>query len=170
MTLDAAKSDAEYIEMHAQRTGRPPSNPVTPLRSGPKGDYTSRRRPKALEHDIQRAFFAMIDNPATQKLHPELALFHSNPNGGHRTPAAAGKMKAEGQRPGVPDTHLPIARGGYHGLWIEFKKPGGTTSPEQAHWMTALARHGHKVALHTSADSAWLETLAYLALATPDTP
>jgi hypothetical protein len=73
-------------------------------------------------------------------------------------------MRAEGQRPGLPDTHLPIGRGGYLGLWVEFKRPGGTTSPEQAHWMATLAREGHKVALHTTPEGAWAETMAYLAL------
>lgn len=59
-----------------------------------------------------------------------LEWFHAIPNGGTRggdkrsAMIAGANMKAEGLKTGVYDTHLPIARHGYHSFWIEMKKPG----------------------------------------------
>lgn len=155
-----------------ERASREPTRPFVP-RLGPDSPLRNRvtdapvREPKrretgGSEHSIQAAFIAKVDDPANQRRWPELAFFHAIPNGGKRMPAVAAKLNAEGLRPGVPDTHLPVARGGYLSLWIEFKRPGGTTTPEQSHWMSALQREGHKVALHTTAEGAWLETMQYL--------
>ena len=72
------------------------------------------------------------------------------PNGGQRTKAAAGKLKAEGVKPGVPDLFLAIARGKSKGLFIELKRlQNGRVSPDQAIWHTRLRGNGKaaKVAL-----------------------
>ena len=45
------------------------------------------------------------------------------PNGGLRNVVVAKKMKAEGVKPGVLDLFFTLARGGYHGLFIEMKRP-----------------------------------------------
>lgn len=59
------------------------------------------------------------------------------PNGGHRGKAEAGRLKAEGVTPGVPDLFIPAWR-----LWIEMKKQkGGTVSTEQkemAHYLKCV--------------------------------
>ena len=47
-------------------------------------------------------------------------MFHV-PNGGHRHKLVAIKLKGQGVKAGVPDLVLPMARGGYFGLYIEFK-------------------------------------------------
>lgn len=53
---------------------------------------------------------------------PEVAeLIYHVPNGGHRHKATAGKLKEQGVKAGIPDLVLPMARGGYFGLYIEFK-------------------------------------------------
>ena len=53
---------------------------------------------------------------------PEVAdLIYHVPNGGHRVKAVAAKLKAQGVKPGIPDLVLPMARGGFFGLYIEFK-------------------------------------------------
>ena len=36
----------------------------------------------------------------------------------------ASKLKAEGVLSGVPDLHIPIAKKGYNGLYIELNKNG----------------------------------------------
>ena len=61
----------------------------------------------------------------------ELDLLYHVPNGGHRHVAVATKLKREGVKSGVPDLFLPVARDGYHGLFIEMKAIGGRTSPNQ---------------------------------------
>lgn len=66
------------------------------------------------------------------------------PNGGYRKPSEAARFRALGVRAGVPDIFLPVARGGYHGLWIELKRRrGGRVSGEQAGWIDALQKQGY---------------------------
>ncbi|MGH8415633.1 MAG: VRR-NUC domain-containing protein, partial [Gammaproteobacteria bacterium] len=45
------------------------------------------------------------------------------PNGGKRAGREAARFKALGVKAGVSDYFLPLARAGYHGLWIELKRP-----------------------------------------------
>lgn len=56
--------------------------------------------------------------------------------------------KTEGVKAGVPDLCLPVARGQYHGLYIELKRQrGGRTSDHQSEWLDALSAQGYKAAL-----------------------
>lgn len=48
-----------------------------------------------------------------------------------------------GCRKGVPDLMLPIPMQGYHGLFIEMKKPGGRVHPVQKKWNAALNELGY---------------------------
>ncbi len=53
---------------------------------------------------------------------PEVAdLIYHVPNGGHRLKKVAADLKNQGVVPGIPDLVLTMARGGYFGLYIEFK-------------------------------------------------
>lgn len=74
---------------------------------------------------------------------PELRLLFAIPNGGERNKAVAGKLKAEGVKSGVPDLCLPVARGTYHGLFIEMKEPGKPESNNQREWLAALKGQGY---------------------------
>lgn len=71
-------------------------------------------------------------------VYPELELMYHIPNGGYRNKAEAARLKMEGVKPGVPDICLPVARGGYHGLYIEMKVKGNTTSEAQKRWIRLL--------------------------------
>lgn len=75
--------------------------------------------------------------------HPELSLLFAIPNGGHRHIVVAHKMKKEGVKSGVPDLFLPVARGDYHGLFIEMKVVGGRPSQNQAVWIENLTQQGY---------------------------
>lgn len=80
--------------------------------------------------------------------HPELRLLFHIPNGGSRGKAEAGRFKAEGVKPGVPDLFLPVARGIHHGLFIELKRQkGGRVSDAQRQWLDALEGEGYRVAV-----------------------
>lgn len=79
---------------------------------------------------------------------PKLKLLYHVPNGGSRHKAEAGRLRAEGVKAGVPDLCLPVARGGFHGLYIELKRRrGGRASDLQITWMEELMRQGYCVAL-----------------------
>lgn len=80
--------------------------------------------------------------------YPELNLLYHVPNGGSRHKAEAVLLRAEGVKAGVPDLCLPVARGQYHGLYIELKRQrGGRTSDHQSEWLDALSAQGYKAAL-----------------------
>ena len=73
-------------------------------------------------------------------------LIYHVPNGGHRIKAVAAKLKGQGVKAGVPDLVLPMARGGYFGLYIEFKTMppfDAPVSPSQDAYMQALAAQGY---------------------------
>ena len=53
--------------------------------------------------------------------YPELKWLQHIPNGGSRNKAEAVKLKSMGVKSGVPDLHLPYAKGVYIGLYIEMK-------------------------------------------------
>ena len=63
------------------------------------------------------------------------------PNGGHRHPAVAMKLKCGGVSAGVPDLFVPALS-----LWIEMKKQtGGRLSPVQKDWIAYLTSIGDTV-------------------------
>lgn len=68
--------------------------------------------------------------------YPEVfANLHHTPNGGYRSKAEAGRLKAQGTKAGIPDLQLTMARGGYFGLFVEFKatvKPADVSLEQQA--------------------------------------
>lgn len=77
---------------------------------------------------------------------PELELMHHIPNGGSRNRIEAARLKGQGVKAGIPDVFLPVAKGGYHGLYIEMKKQhGGRVSPEQKDKIAKLREQGYRV-------------------------
>lgn len=82
---------------------------------------------------------------------PELALVFAIPNFSGRLgkvpPIAAvrqaQKLKAEGRKPGVPDLCWPVARGRFHGLYVEMKRIGESPRPEQLTWHDDLRAQGY---------------------------
>ena len=90
-------------------------------------------------------------------------LLFAVPNGGARSKATAGKLKAEGVVAGVSDLILLVPKwvkakddegwqNLFHGLCIEMKTPKGRQSPEQIRWMEWVAANGYKYAVCHSLD------------------
>lgn len=75
---------------------------------------------------------------------PEFALF-AIPNGGLRSKAVAGKLKAEGVRAGILDLFLAAPRHGMHGLCIEMKVGKNRPSKQQEEVMAYLKKQGYGV-------------------------
>lgn len=121
------------------------------------------RLPIPSEHIEQMRLFTWAHY--AQRIYPCLRTLYAIPNGGARHAAVAAKLKAEGVKPGVPDICLPVARGSYHGLYIELKRQRGTRpSPEQAFWLAGLAHAGYRAIWCRGWEAARDEILAYLAL------
>ncbi len=112
------------------------------------------------EHDEQAALFDWAAAMAGE--HPELDMLYANPNGGHRHISVAVAMKAEGQKAGIPDICLPVARGRWHALYIELKvKPNRPTS-EQLAWIERLRHYGNSAVVCYGMQDAANTIMAYL--------
>ncbi len=112
--------------------------------AGKQGD-TNSKAPQPTESEDQQRLFTWAAFCAGK--YPELELLHHIPNGGKRSKGEAGRFRAEGVKAGVPDLCLPVARSGFHGLYIEMKKQGGKVSQEQARWLNSLDKQGYLTAV-----------------------
>lgn len=124
----------------------------------------TRTRLPLTEHHIQAAVFAWRDLRVLQL--PELQLLHAIPNGAglrHKVIRKASgatvrfspegkKLKREGLTKGIPDVGWAVARGRYHGLYIEHKKPGEPTSDAQQRILTALQEQSYYVIVSCDAE------------------
>src|SRR5665648_1247898 len=94
------------------------------------------------ESNEQQALFQW--SKLMQHQYPELSLLHAIGNGNTRTSAIQGaRMKREGVLSGVSDVMLPVARNGWHGLYVELKVQGNTTSPSQKWWIAEMYKQGY---------------------------
>lgn len=112
------------------------------------------------EHDEQAALIQWL--ALYEERYPALQRLYAIPNGGKRDKATAARLKAEGVKPGVPDLCLPVARRGYHGLYIEMKISGGRVSKEQRQWLAAAEADGYMTAVCYSWPEAARLLVAYL--------
>ncbi len=80
-----------------------------------------------------------------QGKYPELNLMYHIPNGGSRNKLEAANLKRQGVKAGVPDICLPVARGLYHGLYIEMKNTSGKNkaTAKQKDWIDELKKQGY---------------------------
>lgn len=90
------------------------------------------------EHDEQAALFEWADWHTYQC--PELGMLYAIPNGQVRP----GQRLEPGLKAGVPDIHLPVARRGFHGLYIELKVGSNRPKPEQVEWLNRLSDAGYR--------------------------
>lgn len=113
------------------------------------------------ESGAQEALFDWI---ALQKgKYPELQLAFHVPNGGKRNAAEAAHLKRQGVKAGVPDIMLPVARCGYHGLFIELKVGKNKPTENQKKWQKALNREGYLSVVCYGWQEAQETMMAYMA-------
>lgn len=94
-----------------------------------------------------------------RRTYPLVRIF-AIPNGGHRHPAVAAKMKATGVSSGVPDLFIPEWQ-----LWIEMKRTkGGSVSMEQKDWMLYLQKVGYCVKVCKGAEDAKGQIQAFVTI------
>lgn len=171
MSLDAAPSDDTLRQMADERTRKRngvdlgPASPLHPTQAVTRKTRRTEIDTRDSEHEEQKALFTWLNDTAPAM--PDLAKAFAIPNGGYRNIRTAGRLKAEGVKPGIPDVMLLVAREHYHGLMIEMKKPGGVLSPSQADWHYTFVKDGFKVAIATTWEMARDHILEYLNLQRP---
>jgi hypothetical protein len=79
--------------------------------------------------------------------HPTVfKLIYHPANGGLRHISVAKTLKKQGVKAGVPDLVLPMARGGYFGMYMEFKATpphDSPVSPDQDAYLQGLIMQGY---------------------------
>lgn len=113
---------------------------------------------KRSETTEQILLFAWARN--TESALPELKLLYHVPNEGKRTNGAL--LKAAGLKSGVPDICLPVARDGFHGLYIELKFGRNKPTKSQHDFMELLKANGYAAAVCYGAEEARNTILDYL--------
>lgn len=102
------------------------------------------------EHEEQRELVRWF-----RQTWPGVLIF-AIPNGGARSPATAGRLKAEGVASGVPDLFVPAWR-----LWIEMKRvKGSSLSAEQKDWIAYLNSGGYCCIVGKGAKNAKAQIIA----------
>jgi hypothetical protein len=101
------------------------------------------------------------------RIYPELDLIFAIPNGamlgGGRVGAIrANSLKAEGMRPGVCDLFLPVARGKWHGMFIEMKTEIGKLSDNQKEFIASVEQQDYYAVVCFGADEAIEQLTFYL--------
>lgn len=85
---------------------------------------------------------------------PELKLLYHTPNGGSRNKKEAAKLKRMGVLAGVADLHLPVARSGFHSLYIEMKYDDGRLLKSQREFLAAAAdTQNYCIVCYSAADA-----------------
>lgn len=104
-----------------------------------------------------------------ERAYPALANFLIHiPNGGSRKNRFEGyRLKKQGVRPGVSDLQLTLARGGYFGLWIEFKAAppfDAAVSASQQEWISSMREQGYAARVCRGVEEAFGALQDYLQL------
>lgn len=90
------------------------------------------------------------------------------PNGGQRSKATAAALKGQGVKAGVSDLVVALARGGYHGLYLEFKATPpdhAALADSQREWLGKVEQQGYCAVLARGLDEAKAVIREYMSLA-----
>lgn len=149
---------SDWLENYSKRTGK-----------GHKAKATLKKKTNVLgeiEKELKRSPHAialeLLDKDpdrikGNQEHYEQVRVFHyferhhpdiyqrlaATPNGGMRSKATAGKMKAEGQKRGYPDMSLDVPKGIYHGMKVELKYGSNRLSEEQVEYLQRLRADGY---------------------------
>lgn len=98
-----------------------------------------RKKSQNLEHKMQCSYFEWLQH----KYPAAYSLTYAIPNAGKRTALNGKFMKDEGLKSGVPDIHMAVPLGGYHGLYIELKIGSNKLTENQMTWFANLTEAGY---------------------------
>jgi hypothetical protein len=128
---------------------------------------TFKKRTRAKPVDREGMEQAALMKELTLRLPKVAALIYHVPNGGQRHKLVAIKLKEQGVKAGVPDLVLPMARGGYFGLYLEFKATApndAAVSASQHAWIRQLNEQGYLAIVCRGHFDAMEQIRAYLKL------
>lgn len=92
----------------------------------------------------------------------KIPIFHI-PNGSYKSVTARTKSKQEGLKAGVPDLMIPVAKGNYHGLFIEMKRvKKSKVLVQQLKWIELLNKQGYKAIVCYGSNMAIKEIEEYI--------
>lgn len=89
-------------------------------------------------------------------------LLFAIPNGGARDAVTGRKLKDEGVLAGVADLMLAVARGEWHGLFIEMKTKSGSQRETQKEFQRNVEIQGYKYIICRNFDEFREQVLDYL--------
>ena len=135
---------------------------IEKLSDSPTKSKSRALAPEELETAIQTDFFDWLETMSPS--FPVLELFFAIPNGSNKSKTERWIFQTTGLKPGVPDTHLPVPRDGFSGLWIEFKSKTGKPSQNQLEWIARLREQKHRVEICTTWTDAANIVIDYLKL------
>jgi hypothetical protein len=161
-TIDAGNGPAMHTDRARMPVHAPDAQKSASGQGGRKKRATAAQVPT--EHAEQVALIEWANANAASV--PELAMLFAIPNSGAGAQKGrAGWLKAEGVKPGVPDLMLPIARNGFHGMFLELKRTkGGVVSEDQACWIVDLCNAGYSAYYYRGWERAARNICAYLGI------
>lgn len=128
-----------------------------------------RQKPEMRESLEQQSFIKIAwANRNSKKYGLICRVIFAVPNGADVAPHHRERLCKEGLAPGYPDLGLDLARGGYHGLRIEMKRPkasdkaAGRVRPEQRSRHDLLRDCGYRVDVCYTGAEAWETCCAYV--------
>lgn len=118
-----------------------------------------RKKPVQWESSEQQALMVRLNGEKQRGtiLAPVYDAIYHVPNGGVRDYKTSKEMKAQGVKAGVSDLVLPIARGGYFGLYIEFKasRPHNSSITDiQREYLAMVEHNGYAATYAVGKDEA----------------
>lgn len=142
----------ESVRKRLQKRFAEPAPAVTPSKP-----TRARGQRRDVEHEEQVVFFNRIRALAAndpKRYGVAADRTYAIPNGGGRSRAEAGRLKAEGVRKGVSDVFVSFPAHGKHGMYIEMKAPNGRKRDEQEGWIEGSVNLGYAAHFCFGADAA----------------
>lgn len=134
------------------------------MREGQEADHNLAppHKNKMNEHELQTRVVEWCRLSVLSGKYPELAFIHAIPNGIVVSKRERARLINEGLLSGVCDLFLPVARGGFFGLYIEMKTPTGKLETAQKTFIQFVQKQGYKVVIPRSIEEAIAAVADYM--------
>ena len=128
---------------------------MTGKKSLDDAEYLGHLPRKCTQHEAKEMQYLFDWVTMQEKRYPELELLYHIPNE-RKDQFERMRLGRQGVRRGVPDLCLPVAKRGFHGLYIELKAGKNKATKHQDEWLEALRRENYNaqvcIGWHSAAD------------------